>query len=152
MNAAQNIPTSTNDPAKPIRPKKRYKGLMNYTEAQVYLVDKRLRSKREYDEAYKAGCLDPRLPANPRITYLNDGWEGWTAFLSSGVKNGAGGWGKFLPFEQAKEAIRQLGLKTKTEYAKMFSARNLPTGLPSAPHIIYQADGWTSWPAFLGRA
>ncbi|WP_350586223.1 integrase repeat-containing protein [Pseudoalteromonas sp. RB2-MNA-CIBAN-0110] len=61
-------------------------------------------SLKEYKSKYH---LDPYLPANPGVKYCKE-WINWHTFLGSTPK--------FHSYEEAQEAVIELGIKTAAEY------------------------------------
>jgi hypothetical protein len=57
----------------------------------------------------------------------------------------------FLPYEEAKERIQSLNLRSSREYNKLSKQGKLPEGIPSAPHDVYKGEGWIDWSDFLGK-
>jgi superfamily II DNA or RNA helicase len=56
----------------------------------------------------------------------------------------------WMPFEEAKAYVRNLGLKNQAEYWKFHNENNLPKNLPYSPYQVYKNEGWISYPDFLG--
>lgn len=55
----------------------------------------------------------------------------------------------FLPYEEAKERIQSLNLRSFKEYSKLSKQGKLPERIPSAPHDVYKGKGWIDWFYFL---
>jgi len=51
----------------------------------------------------------------------------------------------FLPFEEAREYVRDFRFKD----AKAFRSMNRPEFIPSSPNTFYKNDGWVSWGDWL---
>lgn len=51
----------------------------------------------------------------------------------------------FLPYEEAKERIQSLNLRSFREYCKLSKQGKLPERIPSAPHDVYKGKGWIDW-------
>jgi hypothetical protein len=54
-------------------------------------------------------------------------------------------------FENAKEYIRNIGLKNQNEWFQFIKSKNLPNDIPTSPNIIYKNDGWISFGDWLGN-
>lgn len=52
---------------------------------------------------------------------------------------------------EAKEILKEMGIKTSREYYKISLEVKKKLGLPTAPHNIYKGKGWVSWGDFFGR-
>jgi len=55
----------------------------------------------------------------------------------------------FLPFKEAREKVRALGLKSVLEWS-VYSKSKRPPNVPSSPICTYKNSGWISWIDFLG--
>jgi predicted helicase len=61
----------------------------------------------------------------------------------------------WLSFEGAREFVRNLGLKSESEWrlyiaGEMSYLPKLPDDIPKAPWVAYENAGWNSWGDFLG--
>ena len=60
----------------------------------------------------------------------------------------------YLPFAQAREFVRALGLRTNAEYFKWLKGElqllPRPDYIPSAPNRVYRHKGWIDWRDWLG--
>jgi hypothetical protein len=72
--------------------------------------------------------------------YKNKEWINWRDFL--GID--------FLPFSEAREYARSLGLNSLREWRKLANDKRLPQGVPVTPYKVYKKEGWTNWGDFLG--
>lgn len=99
---------------------------LSYDEAKEIVQEKGIKDKEEYQKVYKKYGL----PKNPNRTYNGKGWIKWDYFL-----------GKYHTFEEAKDILKNSGIKSKREYE--FSQKKL--GLPSDPKTYYKEEGWISW-------
>ena len=57
---------------------------------------------------------------------------------------------KFLPFEEAREYARSLGLGSIKQWKEYCKSGNKPKNIPSNPDSFYKNNGWRSWGDFLG--
>jgi hypothetical protein len=55
----------------------------------------------------------------------------------------------FLPFEEAREIVREVGLERSAQWHE-WSRDHRPAGIPSAPNATYKGKGWLSMPDWLG--
>ena len=90
----------------------------------------------EYQLKYKALAL----PSTPNRNYKSD-WQGYGHFLGTGRTKEK----DFPSFDKAMEIAQSAGIKTQKEY----QARYKELGLPSKPHIRYEAE-WQGIGHFLG--
>ncbi len=57
---------------------------------------------------------------------------------------------EFRSFEDAKEIIHLLKLKTQKEWQMFCSSGKKPQDIPSIPNRTYKNKGWTTWGDWLG--
>jgi hypothetical protein len=57
---------------------------------------------------------------------------------------------EFRSFEEAKEIVRLLKLKTQKEWQTFCSSGKKPEDIPSIPNRTYKKMGWTTWGDWLG--
>lgn len=82
------------------------------------------------------------LPRSPYTVYKNFGWLNWGDWLDNTRV--------YLPFEEARNLIRDLKLKGMDEWKDWCKSGNRPTTIPSHPHIIYKDSGWISFGDWFG--
>jgi hypothetical protein len=95
------------------------------------------------------------IPTTPHIVYRNKGWDSWGDWLDTDILRSR----KHLPFEEAREFARSLGLEGSRKwflYCKgEINAPNvnhqLPKEIPRQPHRKYKEKGWVSWEDWLDR-
>ena len=56
----------------------------------------------------------------------------------------------WMPFEEAREYVRGLQLKSSTDFTKLWRQGKLPKNIPSKPRNVYKDQGFISMPDFLG--
>jgi superfamily II DNA or RNA helicase len=56
----------------------------------------------------------------------------------------------WMPFEEAREYVRGLGLKNVKQWGIFYKSKNRPSDLPTVPQIIYKNVGWINFGDFLG--
>ena len=56
----------------------------------------------------------------------------------------------FLPFEEAREFVRSLGLKSSIEWSEYCKSGKRPNNIPSAPSKVYKNKGWKGMGDWLG--
>merc|ERR1719453_1692056 len=93
------------------------------------------------------------VPSDPDRVYASEGWDGYGDFLGvdAAAKKKAASASRWLPFAEAREKARALGLGGVEEWRAMGSSGR-PEGVPAAPHRVYASKGWDGWPDFLGTA
>ena len=56
----------------------------------------------------------------------------------------------WMPFEEARDYVRRLGLKATPEYRDLFRKGLLPENIPGEPRRVYKNKGWISMGDWLG--
>ena len=85
---------------------------------------------------------------NMNAAYRNY-WDNIYNDLTTNEIGSASDYSHFLPFEEAREYVRGLGIKTLIEYEEYCVSGNKPNFIPSNAYRVYQND-WLSWGDFLG--
>ena len=107
-----------------------------------------LATQKEWYAWCKEGVRPPNVPADPRKTYKDGGWQGWGHWLGTGnIKCGTK---QFLPFGQALAFAQSLGLAGKAEWWAWCKEGRRPPNVPSAPDKTYKDGGWQGWGQWLG--
>ncbi len=88
------------------------------------------------------------IPSAPNMIYKLSGWNGMKDWLgtSSDVK--------YLPFEEAREFVRNLGIKTPKEWqlycvGKVKKVGIKPDNIPRSPEQVYRRNGWKNYKDWL---
>lgn len=88
------------------------------------------------------------IPGNPGGTYRDRGWRGMGDWLGTGrVSNHLR---EYRPFNQARKAVRGLGLKSAAEWFAYTKSGNKPDDIPANPHGTYRERGWAGMGDWLG--
>lgn len=112
-----------------------------FKEAREYIRSLEFTSPRDYEAWAKTPDKPYDIPTTPRREYKEHGWDGWSDFL-----------GTKLDYEGSKAAIKDLKIKTSTQYAKFAREHKLPRGVRQQPHKSFKKTGeWISWADYLGR-
>ena len=129
-----------------------------FTDARRFAHGLHLKSKSEWALFCKGalprlGTLPKDIPSKPDNTYAHKGWMGMGDWLGTGAI--APQSRSFLPFVEAREFVRSLGLKSDPEWRKyrkggMPKLPTLPINIPSNPNRTYANDGWSTMGDWLG--
>lgn len=121
-----------------------------YEEARDFVHQLKLNNKEEWNKYISNEYTElpiklDNIPKSPHFVYKNNGWEGMNEWLGTEqtnkkVKNA-------LSFEEARDFIRTLGLKTEKEWRRYKKGvythlAPLPENIPRTPHIYYRNKGW----------
>ena len=91
----------------------------------------------------------PQRHQCPQKTYKNKGWVNWGDWL--GTDNIAPYYKIYRLFNDARDFIRSLNLKSQNEYKKFSKQVDFPKDLPVTPERTYKNRGWISWYDWLGK-
>ena len=118
-----------------------------FEEARDYVWTLGLKSQKEWWEWSKSRERPQDIPSSPDQFYKDKGWLSWGDFLGFNEGYVAG---EYLPFEEAREYVWTLGLKSVTGWREWIRSKEKPQDIPSEPFRVYKGKGWLSWPDFLG--
>ena len=124
------------------------KQFRDFESAQKFAQKLGLQSQRKWYEYVKSGNKPDDIPSTPQTVYKNKGWTTWGNFM--GTETVAPQLKQFYPFNEAREFVRKLGIKSVSEWQKYCKSGDKPNNFPSTPQEIYKNKGWTTWGDFLG--
>jgi len=119
-----------------------------FPEAREYARSLKLRSQKHWFDFARTDERPQDIPAQPEQTYAGRGWSGWGDWLGTG--NIAPKHRVYRPFEDARNFVRGLGLKSQREWKLYVKSGALPSDIPSSPHVVYQQQGWCGLGDWLG--
>jgi hypothetical protein len=108
----------------PLRNRKPSKSsFKSYEDARIFVHTLKLESSTQWekyckDQLPELGKRPADIPASPKGRYAGKGWKGWGDFLGNGNIAPRDKKKVYLPFEQAREFARSLGLKSSVEWYK----------------------------------
>jgi len=122
-----------------------------FEQAIAYVHKQKLKNLREW-EKWSNGTLEGKnrrpnfIPSNPDVVYKYRGWESWTDWINKSVE--------YLSFEEARNYVRKLGLKTQEEWQRYYQGKiegmQKPENIPWNPQIIY-VEEWKGMDDWLGK-
>ena len=121
----------------------RVRGWRSFEEARGFARSLGLESSTEWQEWRKSGERPADIPSNPNIVYKEEGWLSWGDFLGYEAV-------VWLPFDEARDYARRLGLKSHEEWREWRKSGKRPPDIPSNPDKVYKGKGWKSYGDFLG--
>lgn len=119
-----------------------------YEEAKAYVHGLNLSGQSAWHKFHKTGDLPLDIPKHPDKTYAFSGWASWGEWLGTGKIFGK--YREYLPYEEARDFIHSLGLKTQAEWRDYSKSGSRPLNIPGNPNQIYENDGWTGFGDWLG--
>ena len=119
----------------------------DFKSARKFVRSFRFKNEKEWRDFRITEKRPINIPTNPQRVYKNDGWISISDWL--GTNTIANQNREYLSFEQAREFVRSLKLKTSKEW-QAYSRSRRPTNIPSLPNHKYKNDGWISMGDWLG--
>jgi len=114
-----------------------------FEEAREFVHGLGLKNIEEWKEYCKSRKKPEDIPINPDSIYESN-WKDWGDWLASGYI--ATKKRKYLPFEEAREFVRSLGLK-KGKWDEYCRSGDKPQNIPYKAPKIYKKiwKGWSDW-------
>ena len=125
---------------------KKYK---TYKEAKIFLKKVKIKSYIHYTKLIKSNKLPIDFPLDPHRIYKNKGWKSFGEFAGTGVI--ATQKRKFRSFKKARNFIKNLKIKSQTEWRTYCKSGKKPNDMPFQLDSVYKNNGWKGWPDFLGK-
>jgi len=120
----------------------------SFEEARNFARQLHLQSGNEWKTWIKSGLKPDNIPVTPESTYKDNGWKGWGDWLGTGAV--ANQKRIFLSFEEARDFVHGLGLKSKNEWTVWAKTNEKPQDITADPSGVYKNKGWNSWGDWLG--
>jgi hypothetical protein len=105
-----------------------------FEEARAFVRGLGLKNEAQWREYCRSGKKPVDVPAN-LVGVYGDEWQGMGDFLGTG--NIANRHKVFRPFEEAREFVRSLGLKSAEEWREYAKSGNKPPDIPFNPDQVY---------------
>jgi hypothetical protein len=109
-----------------------------------------LKGQKEWRAWAASGKRPLNIPSNPEKIYAGNGWTNsgdWLGTGRIGTKQIGSG---FLPYDEANDSVRPLGLKGYEGWAAYCKSGQRPANIPASPDKIYAGKGWTTWSDWVG--
>ena len=116
--------------------------------ARDFVQSLNLKNNMEWREYCKSGNKPDNIPTTPDYTYKNKGWQGYGDWLGTG--NIANRDKEYRPFEDAREFVRKLDLKSRKEWNEYCKSGYKPDDIPAYPNGVYKNKGWQGVSDWLG--
>lgn len=121
------------------------KKFFTYLESKKKLSELSLKNKKDFKKISKN--LEKGIPTQPDVFYKRQGtWVSWGDFLSNGNKYHKNK--VFISYDEAKECLKHLKLKSIKEYRKFLKTTSLI--IPFDPDKYYK-NSWINWFDFLSK-
>jgi exonuclease I len=120
----------------------------SFEEARDFVHKLKVKSQKEWSEYCKSGHKPEDIPASPESTYKQAGWKGMGDWLGTGSI--APFLREYKPFEEARDFVHKLKLKSRKEWRIYCKSGQKPEDIPSTPEKTYNQDGWRGFGDWIG--
>ena len=122
---------------------------LSFEEARTFVHQLQLKNGNEWRKCIENGTKPDNIPADPSWVYKDNGWRGMGDWLGTGII--ATQKRQYLPFNEARDLVRQLNLKKKEEWIAWAKSNEKPNNIPASPDGIYKDKGWLGWGDWIGN-
>jgi hypothetical protein len=119
-----------------------------FEDARSYVWTLGIKSQAEWSKYCKSGGRPSDIPATPRGVYRHRGWADWGDWLGTGYVSVSKQ--NFWSYEDAKDFVWTLGIKTTREWLRYAKSAKRPAYIPISPHMVYKDKGWAGVGDWLG--
>jgi superfamily II DNA or RNA helicase len=120
----------------------------SFEEARQYVRSLGLKNQHEWKKLCKTENKPKDIPSSPNTIYKHEGWVSFGNWL--GTDSVATRYLEFKDFISARDFVRNLGLKSQTQWKEYIKSGYKPNNIPATPDKIYHNKGWLNWGDFLG--
>jgi hypothetical protein len=119
---------------------------LSYEQAKEFVQKLGLKGLSEWKEYVKSGNKPDNMPIDLYDYYSrrNQWKNSYEFFGTSRIRS------DWLTYQELKDFVQKLGLKSKSEWFEYTKSGNKPDNIPSNVAEFYQYKGWESWGEFLG--
>lgn len=121
---------------------------MPFEDARKFAQNLGLNSLRQWKQYCLSSKKPYNIPTTPQATYNDDGWSGYGDWL--GTKNIKSGSINYREFEEARKFVRNLKLKSRSDWEDFCNSGNKPHDIPNTPRVVYESKGWIGIGDWLG--
>jgi len=121
--------------------------ILSFEDAREFARSLKLQFNSDWIKLHKEGKIQ-NIPRYPNEPYKKE-WKGWGDFLGTGNLSPSDRKKGFKSFEDAREFVRSLGIKTEPEWRRWMSTHTKPIDIPANPEKIYK-DQWTTMGDWFG--
>ena len=113
---------------------------------EISLVHCVSKIRKSWDNYCKSHKCPTEIPSYPDRIYRFCGWKGYGDWLGTRRASKR----KLRSFQEAREFVRSLGIKTTNEWYSLCKNGELPNDIPSCPRSAYLHTGWVNFGDWLG--
>ena len=121
---------------------------MSFESAREFVRNLKIKSYSEWEVYCKSSKKPVNIPKTPSQVYISQGWISMGDWLGTGTIQTQAR--IYLDFNEARNFIRKLNLKSGSEWRGYCKSGNLPHNIPKSPNLLYTNDGWFSMGDWLG--
>jgi len=118
----------------------------SFSDVKKYVQSLGIKSQTGWTKFKRENSFPKEIPRRPDHMYKKE-WKGWGDFLGTGTK--APGTIKWKSFEDARQYVHGLKLKTSKEWEKYCRSNNKPKDIPNYPSGYYKSK-WKGIGDWLG--
>jgi hypothetical protein len=120
---------------------------ISYDDAKKISISMNIKTTNQWRKMCKSNMIPDNIPKRPDLYYKNNGWTSWSEWLGYEIIKNSDK--NFLKYEDAKEYVIRLNLKSNNEWRE-FCKNKKNDEIPSCPDLYYKDNGWVSWSEWLG--
>ncbi len=113
----------------------------SFEDARIFSQTLKLKSYKEWQKYCKDNTIPKNIPRNPNAVYKNKGWNGWGDFLGTGTIGVIEKSKNYLPFSDAKIAVKKLAIKYNIknwrDWEIAYAEGKIPSNIPRHPEQAY---------------
>ena len=107
-----------------------------FEQTREFIRSLQFNNPKEFKTWAASRFRNPKIPSTPHRDYPE--FTNYSDFL--GTKN---------TYEEAREKVKHLNLKTRKDYVEYINTYSKIRGVPKQPNKAYKEKGWVSWSEFL---
>jgi superfamily II DNA or RNA helicase len=128
------------------KPSKRNRSYLTFKDAKKFVHSLKFFNRDQFVQWVKSPQRPLDIPSDPRGVYQGE-WIGWGDWLGTGFVATTSR--QYKSYEEAKNYIQKLNLKTKDEFTAWAKSPKKPDDIPSNPAAVYGND-WKGVGDWLG--
>ena len=90
------------------------------------------------------------IPSTPNIIYAKAGWMNLGDWLGTGQVSNREIRKNYRSFREARKYVRELGLKNRDDWQRLYKEGKIPKDIPLKPERAYANKGWLSCGDWFG--
>ena len=120
---------------------------MAFKKARDFVRNLGLKGSKEWRVYVATGEKPSDIPTNPNQVYKEfQNMGDWLGTFSVATQDR-----EYLSFTEAKNFVKNLSLKSHTEFELLKKSGKIPKNIPSSLPGRYKNKGWKGWADFLGK-